>query len=232
MDNLVLISKEHKGANMDEVTIMLHNERAAVYALLARLYEREVDADLWSSLALLTSSDGDEEADRGLGRLMAYVNDTHHDALTELAVDYTRLFVVRSEHGRDAAYPFESVYTSKEALLMDTARDEVLRLYRQVGLAKTSEWKQGEDHISLELEYMSVLAQRTAQALEVKDESLAQELLLKQVAFLKEHLLTWVTPFTVAMEEIAKTEFYKGLALLTRGYLEQDCCCLLEENNI
>lgn len=214
---------------MDTAMIALHTERAATYQLLARLFAREVDSDLFESLSHLQASDGEEAADQGLAVIVAYLNECPEDPLTELAVDYTRLFIVRNEHGRDAAYPFESVYTSKEALLMDTARDEVVKLYRQAGLAKDSSWKQGEDHISLELEYMGVLAQKTAQALENNALNEAQKFVDAQISFLKNHLLTWISPFTDAMEKVAKSGFYKGVALLTRGYLEQDYVCLQEE---
>lgn len=214
---------------MDILMTTLHAERAATYQLLARLFIREVDSDLFRSLSHLQASDDKELADQGLAAIVAYLDECPEDPLTDLAVDYARLFIIRNEYGRDAAYPFESVYTSKEALLMDSARDEVVKLYRQAGFKKDPSWKQGEDHISLELEYMSVLAQKTVQVFENDDYDQVQQLLDTQISFLQNHLLTWISPFTDAMESVAKSGFYKGVALLTRGYLEQDYICLQEE---
>ncbi len=40
--------------------------------------------------------------------------------------------------------------------------------------------------------------------------------------FLDEHLSNWAPLLTVEMEKFAKTDFYRGLAFLTDGFLETD----------
>ena len=42
--------------------------------------------------------------------------------------------------------------------MMQDARDEVLVLYRAFGLDKQESWKEGEDHIALELEFEQIYA--------------------------------------------------------------------------
>lgn len=70
-----------------------------------------------------------------------------------------------------AAYPFESVHTSPKRLMMQEARDEVLAVYRSEGLDKLPSWKESEDHIALELEFMAVLGDRIVAAAEASDEA-------------------------------------------------------------
>ena len=48
--------------------------------------------------------------------------------------------------------------------MMQEARDEVLAVYRSEGLDKLPSWKESEDHIALELEFMAVLGDRIVTA--------------------------------------------------------------------
>ena len=143
-------------------------------------------------------------------------------ALTDLAVDFARLFVVRKRSESAAPYPNESVHTSKEHLRMDGARDEVRSLFRAEGVRAADAWRLGEDHVALELEFMQTLAARTAEAASANDEGAADDLLSKQTSFLDRHLLNWVPAFAEAMGRTARTDFYRGVALLLVAHLHED----------
>ena len=165
---------------------------------------------------------GNKLVDEGYETIRAYLSEPHPGVMTELAVDYARTFIGHGNNGYSAAYPFESVYTSSKRLLMQGARDEVLVIYRAAGIDKKDSWKEGEDHIALELEFMQILAQRTVDALLEEDEDKAFDLLIVQKNFLDDHLLGWFPMMQRDMEKFAKTNFYRGLARLTRGFLEVD----------
>ena len=105
---------------------------------------------------------------------------------------------------------------------MQEARDEVLAIYRSAGLDKQDSWKEGEDHIALELEFEQILAKRTADALAAGDEDEAVALLTTQRNFLEDHLAAWAPMMTSDMKRFAKTDLYQGLAFLTDGFLETD----------
>jgi TorA maturation chaperone TorD len=105
---------------------------------------------------------------------------------------------------------------------MQDARDEVLAQYRKAGLAKQPSWKESEDHISVEMEFMLILCNRTVEALESNNESEAYDLLLDQEDFLENHLYAWTPMLTSEMRRFAKTDFYQGLSWLTDGFLETD----------
>lgn len=196
-------------------------QRATTYGFLSRLYRKEVDADLLEELHDLRFrvSYGNADVDEGYRRIATYLSGIWENTETELAADFMRVFFGHGYDGHAAAYPFESIYVSEKRLLMQSARDEVLALYRAAGLDKQPSWKEGEDHLALELEYMQILTDRTVEALCKGNQDEAVALVKTQANFLDDHLLSWVPMMTAEMKRFAKTEFYQGLAYLTDGFL-------------
>ncbi|MFR8831359.1 MAG: molecular chaperone, partial [Eggerthella lenta] len=160
----------------DEATVQefvkLNEQRAATYGLLSRLYRVEVDQPLLDELHSMRfpAKTGNENVDEGYRLLATYLSNTWDNSITDLAIDYVRVFIGHGVDAFSAAYPFESVYTSEKRLLMQEARDEVLAIYRSAGLDKQDSWKEGEDHIALELEFEQIMATRTVEALRKGDE--------------------------------------------------------------
>ncbi|MEG0503764.1 MAG: molecular chaperone TorD family protein, partial [Raoultibacter sp.] len=154
--------------------------------------------------------------------LYTYLKKLWDESVTELAIDYVRTFVGHGVNAFSAAYPFESVHTSERRLLMQEARDEVLAIYRANNLKRGDTWNEGEDHIALELEFMQIMANRTAEALDAGDEDGAIALLRTQYGFLEDHLINWVPMLVSDMGKFAQTDFYKGAALLLLGFIETD----------
>ena len=197
--------------------------RCRQYSLLARLFREEVDMveiEEMQGMRFPTST-GNELVDRGYKELYTYLRGAWDDSVLELAIDYVRTFIGHGVNGYSAAYPFESVYTSERRLMMQEARAEVLQTLRANGL-KRGMWNEGEDHIALELEFMQILSQRAADALEAGDEDGCIDQLKRSSAFLDEHLLNWFPMMAADMEKFSRTLFYQGLAHLTLGYLEVD----------
>ncbi len=206
----------------------MNKRRANMYSLLSRLYKKEADEKLLKSLSAMTFPSGnDNELLKGYTLIGSYIK-TASDLLTdqaclvktqeELAVDFARVFLAAGIAKGEAAFPFESVYTSKKKIVMQEAWEDVKRVYatRDVGLLK-EDGELLEDHISCELEYMAYLISENAGAKE-------------QLSFLEAHLVNWVPAFTADMERFATTDFYKGLALLTRGIVMAECELLKEES--
>ncbi len=204
--------------------------RTRTYDFISRLFRVEVDDALLEELLAMEYPTAAENEDIACGYelMRAYLADTDENTLTDLAIDYVRTFIGSGSDGFSAAYPFESVYTSPKRLLMQDARDEVLVLYRSAGLEKKESWKEGEDHIALELEYLSVLGNRAIRAYEDGDEERCAELLLQQRNFIEDHLAPWFPMMAQDMLKFAKTGLYQGLARLTSGVIEQDLAFLNE----
>lgn len=196
--------------------------RANMYALLSRVYRVEADQSLLDQLksANYAANTGNKDVDEGYRLLVKWLGQTWEHSLLDLAKDYVRAFIGYTGDHASAAYPFESVYRSEKHLLMQESRDEVLACYRAAGLEKNESWREGEDHVALEFEYMSTMATRTADALRSADTKLAQSLLNDQSHFLQDHLIAWVPNFTQDVERCSTTKFYRGFALVTRSYLE------------
>lgn len=204
--------------------IKLIEQRAATYSMLSRLYRVEIDEELLAELQGMRfpANTGNDNVDEGYRLIAKFLSNVWDNSITELAVDFVKVFIGHGIDAFSAAYPFESVYTSEKRLLMQEARDEVLAIYRSAELDKKESWKEGEDHLALELEFMQILSTRTVEALNSNNEEKAFSLLMTQKNFLEDHLLSWVPMMTSDMKRFAKTDLYKGLAFLTDGFLETD----------
>ena len=204
--------------------IKLIEQRADTYGLLSRLYRVEVNQELLDELCGMRfpASTGNKNADQGYRLMATYLSNLWENSLTDLAVDYVRCFIGHGVDAYSAAYPFESVYTSEKRLLMQEARDEVLAIYRSMGLDKQSTWKEGEDHVAVELEFMQILSSRTVDALRSGKDNDAFDLLMTQKNFLEDHLLRWYPMMAEDIAKFARTAFYRGVGLITLGFLESD----------
>lgn len=202
--------------------IELTAQRSLVYRMLSRMYRVEVDDDFLAELKAMRfpADTGNASVDEGYRAIAVYLSGADAHAITELAVDYVRAFIGHGTDAYSAAYPYESVYTSPKRLMMQEARDEVLAIYRSEGLDKLPTWKETEDHIALELEFMAVLGDRIVAAAQTGNDDEAERLLKAQKNFLEDHLLSWVPLMTADLSRFAHTGLYQGLASLTNGFLE------------
>lgn len=198
--------------------------RMATYQLLSRLFRVEVDQETYDALVAMRfpANTGNALVDEGYRLICGYLSNAEGAVLTELAVDYVRAFIGSGNDGFSAAYPYESVYTSPKRLMMQDARDEVLVLYRAAGLDKQESWKEGEDHIALELEFEQILCERALNAYEAGDEDACRSLLASQRNFLEDHLLAWYPMMAADLQKFPQTDFYRGLGKLTDGFLRND----------
>ncbi|MFR4804168.1 MAG: hypothetical protein ACLT98_13160 [Eggerthellaceae bacterium] len=87
-------------ATMQEL-IKLNEQRAATYGLLSRLYRVEVDQPLLDELRSMRfpAKTGNENVDEGYRLLATYLSNTWDNSVTDLAIDYVRVFI---GHVKDA----------------------------------------------------------------------------------------------------------------------------------
>ena len=196
--------------------------RAKTYGLLARLYRVEVDRPLLDELRGMRfpTNTGNAHVDAGYDLMYRYLKNVWEDAPLDLARDYVRTFIGHGVNGHAAAYPYESVHTSEKRLLMQQARAEVLAIYRANNLKKEGHWRDCEDHIAVELEFMQVMCVRAAELLRAGDEDGAAGNLATQRSFVSEHLANWVPMLAADMLRFSETELYRGLAELTLGFVQ------------
>ena len=207
-----------------EELVSLLAQQAAGYELLGRLFQREVDVELLRSLCegRYPAHTGNDHLDEGYRGLVVFLNHRGERTGTELNVDYLHVFIGNTQDTSHVAYPYESVYTSPDRLLMQDARDAVLAAYRSEMITLVNEHNEPEDHMGFELAFCAVLLRRAVEALTAGNTARAIELVEKERAFVRDHLGVWVPEFAADVKRIAQTGFYRALADILLGYLEVD----------
>lgn len=186
--------------------------RKNMYGFLSYLYLFEVDTDRLTALKQMSfpTECHNEDMQEGYQEIAEYLSkrEVNQDTLDELAVDYARIFLSAGVAQGKAAFPYESVYTSKQHLIMQEAGSSAAALYVEKGLQpRTDMYRVPEDHLGLLLEFMGCLCE------DDKD---------KQEDFLKNHLGNWVPAFVQDVCKYASTDFYKGIAKITKGFLTME----------
>jgi putative dimethyl sulfoxide reductase chaperone len=139
-------------------------------------------------------------------------------ALETLQAEYTRLFI---GPGPVVAPPWESVYFSEERLLFQQATFQVRTWYARYELTAPNLHREPDDHVGLELSFVAHLAALALQAIQAREQEGFQEALDAQRGFLAGHLLKWGPGWCSRVELTSRSEFYRGLALVTRGALSE-----------
>jgi TorA maturation chaperone TorD len=195
-------------------------------SLLGKLWfefpEVEFIADLAAQGVFEEIPLGNEQSSvqEGLALLQAWAKE-HKDGLPEEAFDairfdYTRLFI---GPGKVLAPPWESVYFNETRSIFQEKTLEVREWYCRFGLESVKIRKEPDDHIGLELNFLAHLAGQAAAALEAQNQPEYESLLDAQRQFANQHLFAWFGGWFKLVEKYARTDFYRGLALVTRGAL-------------
>lgn len=206
----------------------LMTNRENLYCFLGRLYKIEVDQNLLNQLNIMSfpTKSGEEKLDEGYRLLEEYLRNPGRDPLTDLAVDFARVFLGAGIYEGTVANPYESVYTSPERLIMQDARDKVVEAYYAKGLDRVETQNIPEDHISFEFEFMAYMCQETQKALKAQDWRGISGSLMEQKDFLVNHLTNWIPAFCADIEKCASTDFYKAIAKMTEGFLHLESALL------
>ena len=127
------------------------------------------------------------------------------------AVEYTKLFVGPPS---PAAAPWETMYRGENVTVgFGQATFEMRELLREAGLEVRNVNNQYEDHLGIELLYLSSLCARA-------DADAADAPALESVAdFIEKHPLSWVDAFRASIAEAAPDGYFVSLAGLARALL-------------
>lgn len=147
------------------------------------------------------------------------VNDQHaRDLWREVLFDFNRLFV-----GPDKlqAPPYESVYRD-EGQIMGPSTKAVRSYYQAEGLQSNRQGQEPDDHIGIELEFLSYL---TNTVLLARKKEMSKVISYYQELyndFLKKHLLQWGTEFAELVAAEAQTQFMEGIGLYLKAVLKEE----------
>ena len=137
------------------------------------------------------------------------------NARQDLAVEFARIFLGAGADEKLLATPFESVFTSPEGLLMQDARDECVRFYRQWGMEVNRDLNVPEDHLGFQLQFMAHLCDSANEKMQTGED--AQGVMQAQVDFLDNHVLNWIDALTERVEKCATLPFYPAIMKIIRG---------------
>lgn len=84
------------------------------------------------------------------------------------------------------------------------------------------EYNLGPDHFAVELEFMSHLCKKEAEAWETNEEQIAESLGNEQVEFMNAHLGQWYKNFLNVVERSTEDPFYRGMSLLAGEFLDSE----------
>ncbi len=138
---------------------------------------------------------------------------TDEETIDKLAADYSAIYLT----GFYGVYPYESPWFDEDKLAFQEQMFKVRKWYKKYGLEAEDWRKMPDDHIALELEFLSFLLKKgDRQAIE------------DALNFLKEHPMQWFKEFAVKTTQRSNSDFYSLLSLLTWAYL-LDLKDILEE---
>ena len=139
-------------------------------------------------------------------RVAALRNAAEEAAPEALLEEYERLFV---GPGRVPCSPYESLWREDvprrdQGRLMGDVTDDVVRIYKEIGLRVRTDAHELPDHVAIEWEAL-------AYALEQGDDDAARGLA-------RTHLAAWMGPFCAAVATATTEPFYAVLAELTSAW--------------
>lgn len=225
-----------------EEIITLIKQRADMYRFLARIFVLEIDADFLRKMKQMEFPEkcDDQDITDGYALMRSYLNgiyDQENDekceagdnmqeiacAVTDLEVEYARIFLAAGVANGGAAFPYESVYTSKTHLVNQKSNEDVTMLYAAKGLkAREDMYRIPDDHAGLEFEYMARLCDDALAAAEAGDESGLDKSMEEQRQFYNEHIKRWIPLFGEDIRKYARTDFYRGIGRITRGFVAEE----------
>lgn len=194
-------------------------ERQTVYSLLALFYRSDLHIGLKflrkePILQRIAKAPENSAFAVGTRKMLSEMAEQRNDDAYEVLLreEYQRLFI---GPGHLPAPPWESVYRTKEKLLFGDPEWTVRQFYHTFGLEVNM--AEPADHLALELSFMARLCMPTRKNLRT-----ISDLLAKQQKFLEDHLTQWVPDWANDVHSNAQTQFWRGLAGMTQGWIEND----------
>jgi len=166
--------------------------RAIRYQFLSTLYRDEIPLELITAMQKDEFLDGLLESVKGCGfldltsgaeGLSSYLKSGDASKLyKELSYDYADIFL---NAGPNPVFPYESVHVTKDPVVMQKPVFELREFFRKAGVHKSPEYKDLEEHIAVEMEFLRYLLEKGKGDL-YKD-------------FFKNKYLQWVASFCAAI---------------------------------
>lgn len=190
------------------MTDEIFRARADFYAFLSRMFVEDPPFELAEDIAngkiqLPQTTSLNRDFSEGLSLFEKFEKgDNASDIHEELCWEFTRLFTGPVP----AIFPYESMYIDGSMMAMSLLK--VKEEYRKAELKRVQDYHEPEDHIAMELGFMSYLCSNNS-----------RESLRMQRDFLKDHLSKWAMEFCDELCEKSSNDFFRGIGKITKGFL-------------
>ncbi len=218
-----------------EEFLKLAQLRSKIYGFLSSIFIQIPDPDfvkklLGDEVSLVLSSlpfdiELPQQMVEGLEDMKNFIRTFRDQGAEEvcqsLSVERTRLL-----RGINPGYspppPYESVYRDREKALMSESAVAVHREYARAGAGVPGGYKEPPDYIGLELDFMRFLTERETDSWRRKERDNALGYLNMERGFLENHITKWIPEFCDNVIERAELDFYRGIARMTKGFVNDD----------
>ncbi|MFO1446426.1 molecular chaperone TorD family protein [Bacillus sp. Bva_UNVM-123] len=211
---------------MDKEISLNSKDRETIYSFLKIVFDKPLATEtlqLWKEnfssefIEVLTEDNKDlQDFFTDLKR-----TDLHFIEQREREV-YLATFNIFNEAGKIPAPPWESVYVTKDQSLFGENVFQLREKLHQFGLQYKDENLDPEDHISVQLEFMSYLINYTGNAFEERNENDFARGIIHQYWLLNNHLMQWVRPFTTDIISSTTSTLYRGSAKLLLNFIIEE----------
>lgn len=196
--------------------------RENFYLFLSRIYAGEIDVNLLDKLQLISFPEISNDLGDGYRKLENYLKTPKRDPTSELATDFSKIFSCNPIRNRENVCPVEYNYTNSPNLKSRDAGSNALKGFYEKNSVNRVAAGLPMEHIAVELEYMAYMCQKSLIAINHMQVHEVIKFLNEQTVFLEKRLLHWVPNMCDEMLICSRTDFYKGIALITKGYLHLD----------
>ncbi len=191
--------------------------RSNVYDLMIQMFNRLPDEDLLEKIKTGVFEEMFNRFD-GVAYLKSYRSKTQtlppETILNELAVDRTR--ILRGTGPKDLKPPYEGCYKLDGDL--GSAAANVKCFYRAAGLLPDERVPESPDYLCVQLDFMKHLCLQEQKRWSSGPDP--AETIAHEKAFLNDHLGSWVGNFCHRVRTHAATDFYRGVAMILKGYID------------
>jgi len=206
--------------------------RRQVYDLLGGLYLELPNSEMIQSMfgaqfvrrlsSVVSHFEGDE-INKGLTLIASFIatfeEQPAEEVLKRISIDRARLLRGVSEQ-HSPPPPYESMY--RNGRLYGESSIEVSQTYSRLGVSLPKIWTEPPDYIGIELDFMRLMCQGEMEAWQADRLDKALEWLHEGENLLKQHISQWIPNFCEEMYKKAELDFYRGVALLTSGFIAYD----------
>lgn len=197
----------------------LNDERGIIYGFLARAYRDKIDKQFIDAMSIFDYSyfSGESLIEEGFLMLRYITANISDEKRASIADAYTKIFTKAGSAIAGRVSPYESAYVE-----CDRVRDEVIARYGAEMLERSGMFKEPEDHIAFEFEFMACLCEMAVKACDINDKDMADTYLLRQKEFFIKHLNIWVESLSNDLLKLSDEPFYKAIAKITKGMVIEE----------